>query len=148
VAIVNIGRGMSITDAVADAMAPFTGGTNISGSLRIPSTYSQPDTEKGLQSVISGHRARHRPGETDCLRPSGINTRRPTSRRSSRRRAPAGSAWMTNENSTGAILVLPNGRYLETPDGKRFTVMFPDAQAKGRAVPRPSTMQNLGSQPE
>jgi hypothetical protein len=146
VAIVNIGRGMSITDAVTDAMAPFTGGTNISGSLRIPSTYSQPDTEKGLQSVISGIALGTVPVKPIA---SGLPGSTPETDLQAIKQAArtGGLSWMTNENSTGAILVLPNGRYLETPDGKRFTVMFPDAEAKGRAVPRPSPMQNLGSQP-
>jgi hypothetical protein len=138
VAIMNIGRGMGINDAVDAAAKPFTAGYNIAGMLRVPASHDLDAVKAGLAKTIRDIESGNAPFDI-VPPPSGIPGTTPADDLAALQEGLRNGSyvWLTNESGDGAILTLPNGRYVQSGNSGRVEVPFDVAERLGRQNPIP-----------
>lgn len=129
VALYNASRGMSASDAAADALKPYTDGFEIVDSYRIPVQFDAGKVEIGLRARIAsidkldiatdGPAFSLNPNlDPEYLRQETIKAIKD-----------GGYQWLTNEDGSGVVLTFDGLTPVRTKDGKRVEVSFEDAQA-------------------
>jgi hypothetical protein len=148
VSIMNLARGMTLSDAVDAAVRPLLSQSNISGKLRVPKEYDLGAVTAGLsrsvRDIISGDTP------FDIVPPPsgvpGLTTEdEMTALRVGLRNG--SYSWITNAAGDGAILTLPNGTYIVSGNSGRVEVPFSVAERLGKeagAPKRPAPGNPLG----
>lgn len=129
VALFNASRGMSPSDAAADALKPYLDGFNIVDGYRIPTQFDESKVEVGLRARIASIEKLDlaTDGQGFSLNPNlGPEYLKEETIRSIKG---GNYRWLTNEDGSGVVLTFDGLTPVRTKDGKRVEVSFEDAQA-------------------